>query len=440
LVFTGTVTATGLGAKTLTLQGSTSGTAEISGVIVDSGSGATSLVKTGTGLWKLSGVNTFTGGVTITAGTLSVATISNGSLACNLGAAPAASTLLRLNGGNLQYTGATASTDRAFYVTADSSIEVTNAATTLTLVGNAQNSSSFGLTKRGLGTLLLANPNVFGGSLYIKQGAVFTNNSQGLGSGSGGAGTGQVNLGDNTGSNWASLYGNNLITLANPIVLGTTSGSLTVGNSGSNTNLVYSGGITGTNNLTTSNSAGTGSLTFQTGAISITGTVTSAGTGTGITTISAPIIGAVTIVQNSATSQLVLSGANAYTGATIVNAGTLVIDGPNALPAGSALSVGTGAMVLLRNGAQAGSYSGSGTVGYDVGSAVTLGAGDVSGNAGAILSGSSTLTKTGNGSITLTGSNTYTGVTTIDSGTLLAGGTQAFGSGSIVTLANTAGA
>jgi fibronectin-binding autotransporter adhesin len=383
----------------------------------------------------LTGTNTFTGGVTITSGTLSVATITNGSLASNLGAATAAANLLKLNGGNLQYTGTSASTDRAFYVTADSSIEVTNAATTLTLVGNAQNNSAFGLTKLGAGTLLFANPNTFGGSLTIKQGTVINNNVYGLGTN----GTNQVNLGDNTGANTASLFGNNLITVANPIVLGTTSGTLTVGNTGTGNNLVYSGGITGTNNLTIANNSGTGTLTFQSGSIAITGSLLSAGTGTGDTIISAPIVGAVSVVQNSATSRLILCGTNSYAGATIVNAGTLVFDGPNASPVGSPLTVASGATVMLRNGAQVGSFSGAGTVIYEVGSAVTIGANGLSGNVGAILSGSSTLTKSGNGTITLTGSNTYTGATTINGGTLVAGGTQAFGTNSPVTLANAVG-
>ncbi|MEY2480190.1 MAG: hypothetical protein QOI04_1117 [Verrucomicrobiota bacterium] len=69
LKFTGTNTATGNGTKTLTLQGSTAGTGEISGTIVNSTS-ATSLTKTGTGKWTLSGNNSFTGTTTVSGGTL----------------------------------------------------------------------------------------------------------------------------------------------------------------------------------------------------------------------------------------------------------------------------------------------------------------------------------------------------------------------------------
>ena len=59
LKFTSALTATGAGSKTLTLQGSTAGTGEIGGAIVDnSGVNTTALTKTGSGTWTLSGVNT----------------------------------------------------------------------------------------------------------------------------------------------------------------------------------------------------------------------------------------------------------------------------------------------------------------------------------------------------------------------------------------------
>lgn len=71
LKFTSNFTATGAGSKTLTLQGSTAASGEIAGAIVNnSATNITSLLKSGSGAWTLSGNNTFTGGVQIVGGTL----------------------------------------------------------------------------------------------------------------------------------------------------------------------------------------------------------------------------------------------------------------------------------------------------------------------------------------------------------------------------------
>ena len=63
------------GAKSLTLQGSTSGTGEFSGVLANS-SGTLSVFKTGTGTWLLSTNNTFTGATAIDSGTLALTGVS----------------------------------------------------------------------------------------------------------------------------------------------------------------------------------------------------------------------------------------------------------------------------------------------------------------------------------------------------------------------------
>jgi autotransporter-associated beta strand protein len=113
LKFTSNLTAPGLAAtderKTLTLQGSTAGTGEISGIIVDSTLGtagqlATSVTKAGTGTWTLSGANTYTGTTTINAsgGTLEVA--NNG--ATTSGRIGSTATITVNSGGTLLLSGA----------------------------------------------------------------------------------------------------------------------------------------------------------------------------------------------------------------------------------------------------------------------------------------------------------------------------------------------
>lgn len=79
LHFTSNFTSTGAGTKTLTLQGSTAATAEISGAIVDNSvTHKTIVVKSGTGTWRLSDASTYSGGTTIDQGVLEV-TNSTGS-------------------------------------------------------------------------------------------------------------------------------------------------------------------------------------------------------------------------------------------------------------------------------------------------------------------------------------------------------------------------
>lgn len=77
-------------ARTLTLQGTNTGANTISGVIannVGSGSvvGAITLVKAGAGSWTLAGANTYTGGTSLSAGTLNVNNAGSGGTSSALG-------------------------------------------------------------------------------------------------------------------------------------------------------------------------------------------------------------------------------------------------------------------------------------------------------------------------------------------------------------------
>ncbi len=99
LKFTGNTTNPGLAAtdqrKTLTLQGSTTGTGEYSGKLIDAlagnvGQTALSVVKQGTGTWTLSAANTYSGTTTVSAGTLLISNATGsgtgtGSVAVNAG-------------------------------------------------------------------------------------------------------------------------------------------------------------------------------------------------------------------------------------------------------------------------------------------------------------------------------------------------------------------
>ena len=65
LKFTSAMTATGVGAKAITLQGSTAGTGELVGAISDLGGNVISLNKYGSGDWTLSGNNSYSGLTTV---------------------------------------------------------------------------------------------------------------------------------------------------------------------------------------------------------------------------------------------------------------------------------------------------------------------------------------------------------------------------------------
>jgi fibronectin-binding autotransporter adhesin len=96
LTFTSAFTATGLGNKTLTLQGS-SGFGEIGNNIVDSTGFKTSLIKTGGNTWSILAGTSFTGTTQITGGILNIA--SAGTINTTSG--------ITINGGELAYSSAT---------------------------------------------------------------------------------------------------------------------------------------------------------------------------------------------------------------------------------------------------------------------------------------------------------------------------------------------
>ena len=112
------------GNQTLDIRGTSpfignNGSAQtFSGVLADS-VGTGSIHKIGSGVWTLTGANTFTGPLVITSGTISLVTLNNGGVAGPLGQGSNAAANLVLDGGTLQYASTTAgaSTDHLFTLT-----------------------------------------------------------------------------------------------------------------------------------------------------------------------------------------------------------------------------------------------------------------------------------------------------------------------------------
>ena len=186
--------------------------------------------------------------------------------------------------------------------------------------------------------------------------------------------------------------------------------------------------MTGANNLIINSNATTGTITFSTAALNHTGTITNSGSGTGGVTLSAVIgVNVTGVVQNSATSTLLLSGANIFTGATTVTAGTLQAGIATALTSANTVGVANGATFDL-NGYDltiAGLTVGNGAVTNTGGASKTLtlgGTGIYSSNAVIQASNPANMKLTvalkGSGLQTLSGVSTYTGATAVNSGVL----------------------
>ncbi|ECE0221866.1 AIDA autotransporter-like protein ShdA, partial [Salmonella enterica subsp. enterica] len=161
---------------------------------------------------------------------------------------------------------------------------------------------------------------------------------------------------------------------------------------------------------------------------------------------------------------LILNAENTYTGGTTISDGTLVATNVDALGSGdvtddATLELNTGGTFdnaisgsgqVVKSGDETLTLSGTNT--YSGGTLISggtlvasnveaLGTGDVTDNAvlelntggdfDNAISGSGQVEKSGDGTLTLSGSNTYTGGTTINDGTLIATSVDALGSGDV---------
>ena len=337
LKFTSNFTSTGTGTKTITLQGSTAGTGEISGAIVDNlaGTNNTLLTKSGTGTWTLSGLNTYSGATTINAGVLSINTIQNvGGGASSLGAPTTiANGTIALVGGTLKFTGSSSgSSDRVINLAGGTTDTLDASGTaTFALSGGITGNRALFLQGSGLGTE--------SGNIAVTNQAL-TKNGTGTwilsGTNSYTTGITTVSQGTLEFANPGSLY-NSLTTNWTAAHLITQSGATLAFNVGT-------GGFTSGQIDTLKTNligGGTASAGFEAGStigLDTTGQDFTYNTAIGNNSVS----GAIGLTKLG-TNTLTLGGVNTYTGATIISAGKLALGAAGAINANSAITVASGA-------------------------------------------------------------------------------------------------
>ncbi|WP_225579308.1 autotransporter domain-containing protein [Pseudomonas sp. PDM14] len=448
----------------LSLPGSTDMT--LNGVV----SGTGSLTKIGGGTLALNGANTFQGGITLNTGTLSAGNASalgSGVLTVNGPGSLTSSQVLNLGNNvllndaltvsspyNLGLTGALTGTGQL----------IKSGNNTLTLSG--LNSHSGGTTLNagtlnlgsnaalGLGALTVA-----GNSTLSSTAARVINNTIALNAALGLTGAQDLTLN-------GALSGSGSLTKNGAASLTLNSANTYAGGghgvSGANLNIINAGTISagfgglaanpfaedGEDGAAVQFTSGDNSLTLQTGSV-INGVVwlmddTRAfitADDAGLTLDDGVLLGndAVLIMQTdenlssgaitgagsltkTGSATLTLNGNSTYTAPTILVAGSLQAGNSNAFSAASSITVNAAATLDLNGFNQSiGSLVGSGSV--SLGSATLTTGGD---NASTMFSGAITgsggLTKSGTGKLVLDGTNTYTGVTAVNAGSLIVGG------------------
>jgi autotransporter-associated beta strand protein len=168
------------------------------------GGGLCNIVKTGSGTWTLSGGNSsYTGPTTVSGGTLAVASLGLGGANSSIGASSNAPASLVLNGGALQYLGASTTTDRSFTIGANNAtldasgagsvlysnttalaFAAANTACNFALAGNSTGNNTLAanlanngsgrlqLTKTGPGSWILSGSDTATGNLTVAAGAL----------------------------------------------------------------------------------------------------------------------------------------------------------------------------------------------------------------------------------------------------------------------------
>ncbi|MDX1923084.1 MAG: autotransporter-associated beta strand repeat-containing protein [Alphaproteobacteria bacterium] len=413
------------------------GTATWAGVI----SGAGNVTTAGSGNWTVTTAQTYTGATTVGSGTTLTLSTTNNEIATSSGVT---------NNGTINMTG----TDQTFNALAGSGSVVTDTGHTLTEIGTASwggvISGAGNVATTGTGTWTLTGTNTYTGTTSIGSGTTLSIAGQSNINGTSGILMGGSTLqltGNSTISKTIALTGSNTINvgantdLFSGVISG--AGNLTVSGSGGTVGMTNTNTYTGTTTVssgttlglvTTNDTIATSSTVTNNGTINMAGTnqtlrnlsgsgsiVTDSGhtlTENGTGTFSGVISGAGN-VATTGTGTWTLSGVNTYTGTTTIGSGsTLSLTVNDAIATSSDVEI-NGVLDVNSTSQTLTNLSGSGSILLDGGTITQNGTNTFTGSVGDGSPTGGGLIVTGNGTWRVTGNNTYTGTTTIISGSTL---------------------
>jgi autotransporter-associated beta strand protein len=159
--------------------------------------------------------------------------------------------------------------------------------------------------------------------------------------------------------------------------------------------------------------------------LALANNTTLSGSGSGTLELAGAISGAYNLTKTGGYNA-VLSGANSYSGSTLVNGGTLTVRNDAALSGSTQTVVNVLGTLVADGGAPVvRRLTGGGSVVLTNGAALTLNNTGAGSTYAGVISGDGSVTKSGSSTLTLSGVSTYSGDTRVNAGTLTVSGSLA---------------